>query len=84
MEKEERIKALMASLELTQTGYAGVDKKGNKVDRRQFPSAVPFAKSTPLNIPHPRCIKCGNEIEATYLIESICPKCRIELPKAYK
>lgn len=74
--EQERIKNLMASLELTKTGYAGLDRNGNKVDRRQFPKAVPFAKSTPLNIPHPRCIKCGNEIEASFLIESLCPKCQ--------
>lgn len=73
--EQQRIKNLMASLELTKTGYAGLDRNGNKVDRRQFPKSVPFAKSTPLNIPHPRCIQCGNETDIMQLVDSLCHKC---------
>jgi hypothetical protein len=51
---EERIKALRDSLELTQTGYAGIDKNGNKVDRRQFPDAIPLQYNSLLKIPHPK------------------------------
>lgn len=54
MAEQERIKKLMASLELTKTGYAGIDKNGNKVDRREHPEAVPLMKSTPLGIPEPK------------------------------
>ncbi len=53
-ENEERLKELRASLELTKTGYAGIDRNGNKVDRREFPDAVPMQKNDMLGIPEPK------------------------------
>ena len=53
-QKQARIKLLRESLALTQTGYAGIDKNGNKVDRRQFPDAIPLQYNPSLNIPHPK------------------------------
>jgi hypothetical protein len=79
MNTEERMKALLQSLELTKTGFAGLDKSGQKVDRREFPEAVPFGKSTPLNIPNPRCIKCENEFDISSLNNSLCPKCNLNI-----
>lgn len=52
--EQERLAALRKSLELTQSGYAGIDRNGNKVDRREHPEAVPLQKSTPLGIPEPK------------------------------
>lgn len=54
LEKEERKMKLLKSFELTLSGYAGIDKNGNKVDRREFPDAVPLAYNTLLGIPHPK------------------------------
>lgn len=56
-QKQARVKLLMASIELTKTGYAGIDKNGNKVDRRLFPDAVPLLYNLSLFIPHPKEIK---------------------------
>lgn len=53
-QKEARLKLLMEGLELTKSGYAGIDKNGNKVDRRKFPDAVPLQYNPSLGIPHPK------------------------------
>jgi hypothetical protein len=53
-EKQARLKLLQESIELTKSGYAGIDKNGNKVDRRLFPDAVPLQYNPSLNIPHPK------------------------------
>ena len=49
-----KMQALLDSLELTKTGYAGIDKNGMKVDRRIYPDAIPLQKNTLLNIPEPK------------------------------
>lgn len=59
MTEQKRKEALLKSLELTKSGYAGIDKNGNKVDRRQYPDAVPLQKNTLLGIPEPK--KLPNE-----------------------
>ncbi len=53
-QKEARLKVLVESIELTKSGYAGIDKSGNKVDRRKFPDAVPLLYNPSLGIPHPK------------------------------
>lgn len=60
MTDEQRLKAIRASLELTASGYAGVDRMGNKVDRREFPDAVPMQENSLLNIPKPKPVNNGN------------------------
>jgi hypothetical protein len=40
--------------EINQSGYAGVNKKGNIVDRRLYPDAVPVQKNSIFGIPEPR------------------------------
>jgi len=52
----ERIKFLKDSVKLTQTGYAGLDKNGKKVDRREFPDALPLPYNPALNIPYPKSV----------------------------
>lgn len=41
------------AIELSKTGYAGVDKKGRIVDRREFPDAVPMPANTMFGVPEP-------------------------------
>jgi len=53
-QKQARLKKLMESIALTKSGYAGIDKNGNKVDRRLFPDAVPLQYNPSLGIPHPK------------------------------
>lgn len=53
-QKQVRLKLLQESIELTKSGYAGIDNNGNKVDRRKFPDAVPLQYNPSLNIPHPK------------------------------
>lgn len=53
-EQQKRLKQLTDSIELTKSGYAGIDKDGKKVDRRLFPDAVPLEYNPDLNIPHPK------------------------------
>ncbi len=54
---------LMESLELTQTGYAGIDKNGNKVDRRKHPDTMPLPYNEFLLIPHPKEINNRDQIQ---------------------
>jgi len=49
-----KIKALEDSLKLTKSGYAGINKEGQKVDRREFPDAVPMQENPSLGIPKPK------------------------------
>ncbi len=37
--------------DINQSGYAGVNRDGQIVDRREFPDAVPVMKNSLLNIP---------------------------------
>ncbi len=65
MTKEEM---LLAGLRLTKSGYAGINGKGTKVDRREYPQAKPLQKNSFLHIPRPKkvvirhvCAKCNSE-----------------------
>jgi hypothetical protein len=78
MNDENRLQLLRESLLLTKTGYAGLNKLGQKVDRRKHPEAVPFAKNSMLNIPEPKCISCEKETLAMDLTESLCSQCKKE------
>ena len=40
--------------EINMSGYAGCDRNGNIVDRREFPDAVPVQKNSIFNIPEPK------------------------------
>ena len=55
--EEQRIKGLRDSLALTETGYAGIDKNGQKVDWRVFPDAIPLQYNPSLNNPFPNEVK---------------------------
>lgn len=57
MEKEEKIKKLMETTELTKSGYAGILSNGNIVDRREFPNAIPIQKNSLFGTPEPKQIK---------------------------
>lgn len=52
-------KDLVEIHEINQSGYAGINPKGNIVDRRKFPKAIPVQKNEMLNIPEPK--KLENE-----------------------
>lgn len=52
--KEERIKLLEESIALASSGYGGINRQGDAVDRRIFPDAIPFAYNPSMNIPHPK------------------------------
>lgn len=45
--------------EINQSGYAGVNRQGQIVDRREFPDAVPVQKNSMMNLPAPK--KLPNE-----------------------
>lgn len=49
--EEQRIKNLKATVALTKTGYAGIDKEGNIVDRRKHPNAIPIQKNSVFGTP---------------------------------
>lgn len=51
---QEHLDALRASIELSKSGYAGLDEHGNKVDRRQFPNAIPIQENSLFGIPKPK------------------------------
>lgn len=53
----ERVKILMAGIELTKSGYAGVMPNGNIVDRREFPEAVAIQENKLFGTPKPKDIK---------------------------
>lgn len=40
--------------EINISGYAGCDRNGNIVDRREFPDAIPIQKNSIFNIPEPK------------------------------
>jgi len=39
---------------LKRSGFAGIDRQGNIVDRRQCPKAMPIPANWLLEIPHPK------------------------------
>lgn len=43
--------------EINQSGYAGVNSKGQIVDRRKDPSAISVKENSMMGIPKPRNIK---------------------------
>ena len=47
-------KDLVEVYEVNQSGYAGINKNGNIVDRRKFPKAIPVQENSVLNIPKPK------------------------------
>lgn len=57
MNDKEREKSLMKSLDLTKSGYAGIDRNGNKVDRREHPDATPMKENRAMEIPKPKQVK---------------------------
>lgn len=84
-----REEQLRESLALTKTGYAGMNKEGQKVDRRIDPSAVPYQYNPSLNIPYPKqvvkCSECewiGGEEDLLVISfrnggdENACPNCK--------
>ena len=40
--------------EINQSGYAGCDRNGNIVDRREHPEAVPIQENRMMGIPKPK------------------------------
>lgn len=42
---------LIDTYEINQSGYAGISKTGNIVDRRQYPDAVPVQENALFGIP---------------------------------
>lgn len=55
MDKE--TKALEEKVELMGSGYAGLDRQGNIVDRRENKTAVPVQKNKLMGIPKPKEVK---------------------------
>ena len=45
---------LVKIYELNKSGYAGCNRSGNIVDRREFPDAVPVQANSLFNIPEPK------------------------------
>ena len=59
-EIEKKKAALMESLELTKSGFAGVmeiDGVIRKVDRRHYPHAIPVPENKMLGVPPPRTVE---------------------------
>jgi len=50
----ERLALLRAGIELTKSGYGGIDKTGKIVDRRENPDAVPIPKNELMSVPEPK------------------------------
>jgi hypothetical protein len=78
MANEQQLEALRSSLELTKTGFAGIDRNGNKVDRRENYHCVPLAKNSLLNIPAPRCLTCKEERTIEEIDGISCTHCNKE------
>jgi len=45
---------LIKIMEINDSGYAGCDRNGNIVDRREHPEAVPVQENRLLGIPKPK------------------------------
>lgn len=54
MSNEEKIKWLEGKIELSRSGFGGVDKDLKIVDRRMDPSAVPFQRNAMFGIQEPK------------------------------
>lgn len=55
-QKQARLKALMQTMEVIKSGYAGILPNGNIVDRREHPTAIPCQENSLLNTPKPKKI----------------------------
>ena len=53
-QKQERLKILMQTMEIIESGYAGVLPSGGIVDRREHPSAIPIQENPLFNTPKPK------------------------------
>jgi hypothetical protein len=71
----ERVFELVRIQKLNKSGFAGCDRNGTIVDRRQYPQAMPIAKNSMFGITNPRCIECHAESAPDKLICSYCPDC---------
>lgn len=45
---------LMSIMRLNKSGYAGINKQGQIVDRREFPDAVPVGKNSIFGVAEPK------------------------------
>ena len=52
--KENGREDLIETHELLESGYAGIDKQGQIVDRRKFPEATPIQENQMFNTPKPK------------------------------
>lgn len=52
--EKERIKKLLAIVELNKSGYAGILSNGNIVDRREYPNAIPVQENPLFNVVKPK------------------------------
>lgn len=48
---------LIDVFDITEAGYAGVNKNGNIVDRRKFPEAIPIPENKFMGVPKPKEVK---------------------------
>ena len=63
-DQQERFYSIMNVKSTISSGYAGVNKNGNIVDRRFFPDAVPCLKNSMLGTPEPKDIRTIECIES--------------------
>ena len=54
---------LIDGIELAQSGYAGMDSKGQILDRRTNPDLMPIPKNSLLKVPEPKYQPDGGEGE---------------------
>lgn len=54
--------AIQRHARIRAAGFAGCNREGMLVDRRDFPDALPCLRNPSLHIPHPtRCGECGSQ-----------------------
>lgn len=56
----EKLAKLSELQEIVASGFAGIDKNGRIVDRREQPAAIPIPKNTLLNVPEPKQLESKN------------------------
>lgn len=54
MKDEKHKAAILKTLAIVESGYAGTLPNGNIVDRREHPEAVPIQENKSLNAPKPK------------------------------
>lgn len=52
---------LIKTMEINDSGYAGILSNGNIVDRRKHPEAIPVQKNRLLGIPEPKPLPTNNK-----------------------